>query len=81
MARTRSGSDEAGSARVRQVRPIARVDQDVRWLDVAVDETLLVRGVECACDLTTDRDRPFRLENAVLQDLLEIATSMYRIAI
>ena len=45
-------------------------DEDVRGLDVAVDEALLVRGVERLGDLGEELDRALRLERTVLRDEL-----------
>ena len=42
------------------------VEEDVRGLDVAVDEPARVRSVERARDLATDGERPLRLERAFL---------------
>ena len=66
-----------GQAEVREVAVLLAggdCDQDVRGLDVAVDEALLVRRVERIGDLGEELDRASRLEGALLgEDLREVA--------
>ena len=51
--------------------PILAVEQDVRRLDVAVDEPSGMRGIERVGDLARDRERPRRLERPLAsQELL-----------
>ena len=45
-------------AEVGEVDVLVTVEQHVRRLDVAMDESALVRGVERGGDLRTDRERP-----------------------
>ncbi len=56
------------------VEPGADVEQDIGRLDVAVDEAARVGGVEGTRNLGEDRDRLRRLERAVPQPLLEVAS-------
>ena len=46
----------------------ATVEQDVRRLDVAVDEALRMRGVEGVRDLRADRDRPARIQLLLVRE-------------
>ena len=56
----------AGEAEVADVGAPSPCDEDVARLDVAMDETGLVRGVECGGDLFDERDGAFRFEAALL---------------
>jgi hypothetical protein len=46
-----------GDPKVDQVNEIARGDQDVGRLDVAMHQSRVVGAVECSSDLLDDRDR------------------------
>ena len=70
-ARASSSGRPSGSARrlrqpeVGQVDVLVLVEQHVRRLDVAVDEPAGVGRVERGGDLAADRDRTFRVEDAL----------------
>ena len=54
--------ESPGEPEVREIDMAPAVEQDIRRLDVAVYETLPMRGVECVSDLRADRDRPARVQ-------------------
>ena len=58
-------ADRPGDAEVDHVNEVARGDQDVRRLDVAVDEVVGVRGIQGLGDLADKVHRPPRLDPAV----------------
>ncbi len=68
-AHSRQRAGALGQPEVAEVAVLASGglgDEHVRGLDVAMDEPLLVRGVERLCDLREEIDRALGLERAVL---------------
>ena len=53
---------------VGEVSAVARADEDVRGLHVAVDEPACVRRVERGCDLAHNRERPPHGQRALVGD-------------
>ena len=56
------GGELLDDAEVGKVGAVARTDEDVRRLHVAVHEPTGVRGVECGGDLPEDAERPAKRE-------------------
>ena len=60
---------------IRQIHVVARVEQDIRGLDVAMHQPAFVREVERVSDLRAHRDGPLRAQRPLAQQLLQIAPS------
>jgi hypothetical protein len=68
VARANGGSPHPpGESEVGQVDVVALIEKDVRGLDVAMDETAGVGGIERIGDLSAHRDRSARTQGSALQ--------------
>jgi hypothetical protein len=63
-----------GEPEVGEVAVARSVDEDIRRLHVAMDETAGVRGVERVRDLTDDRERLLRRERTACDDRAQVVT-------
>ena len=59
-------ADQPGYTEVDHINEVAQRDQDVRRLDVAVDEVVSVRGIQGLGDLTDEDTCPLRRDRTVL---------------
>ena len=68
-----AGADlrQLGQAEVQDLRLPALGDEDVRGLDVAVDDALRVRGVEGVCNLDREIERDFERQRPVVDPVLQ----------
>ena len=64
--------EAAGESEVGKVDVTVGRDEDVRGLDVAVDEPERMRRVQGGCDLTRDRDGCFLRQRSLREQLLEL---------